>query len=497
MAGWALVAALCVSTASDLLGVYDAVPPLECAALAAQLVAQRTVEKTTRWLPADADATTPMERAVAAIFAQHAKSRDFDATRSGSEYWVQAHVEQSASGALSPGIHLHRDFDLAAHESEGRTNSFPTISTITYLTTSLDMPTVIFASDFAERDRVADSIVHTAWLVRPMAGKHVAFNGSAWHGVAPPLIYSPGVSTPRAVGRPGESRVTLLVNIWLGNMPQGSRAAFAEERLRLASGFDAAAAAPPISVPPFALRPLAKSATARWERRVSASGFEWTRHGTPGGSDGVAQSGELALALLIDVRECTGVKLWLPSGVVADAGVVAQRGGEAGVGVAARLSFGADGMRLEFSKSLCAGMRVGGMERPEVGRGSGVRPEEKAAAVEGEGEGGGGGGDKGEGEGEAAFQAALALRATDGRASMRLLLQAASRDHLEAQAIVGLAYAQGQGGLTADGAAAIRWLRAAAARGHMEASYNLVALCSAKPACLEARSLGQAIEWLA
>lgn len=94
------------------------------------------------------------------------------------------------------------------------------------------------------------------------------------------------------------------------------------------------------------------------------------------------------------------------------------------------------------------------------------------------------------------YDAALQLRLTDPAGSMRLLQRAAAAGHAEAQAVVGVAHAQGQGGLAADRTAALRWLRAAAVQGHTEATFNLVTLCDARRACLEAENDEQALRWL-
>ena len=79
---------------------------------------------------------------------------------------------------------------------------------------------------------------------------------------------------------------------------------------------------------------------------------------------------------------------------------------------------------------------------------------------------------------------------------MRLLERSAVGGYAEAQAVLGLAYAQGQGGLPRDSATAVRWLRAAASQSHRDATFNLVAMCDALPSCLEAESSEQALSWL-
>jgi TPR repeat protein len=97
---------------------------------------------------------------------------------------------------------------------------------------------------------------------------------------------------------------------------------------------------------------------------------------------------------------------------------------------------------------------------------------------------------------EADYAEALAMRSTDMAASMALIQRAAAGGHAEAQSVMGLAHAQGHGGVAADLEKAVHFCRAAALQDHAEATYNLVALCNARPGCLEAQSSEQAIGWL-
>ena len=54
------------------------------------------------------------------------------------------------------------------------------------------------------------------------------------------------------------------------------------------------------------------------------------------------------------------------------------------------------------------------------------------------------------GDAAADYEAAVELRSRDTAESMRLLQRAAVGGHAEAQAVVGLAHAQGEGGMPAD-----------------------------------------------
>ena len=94
------------------------------------------------------------------------------------------------------------------------------------------------------------------------------------------------------------------------------------------------------------------------------------------------------------------------------------------------------------------------------------------------------------------YKLALQLRTTNLAESMRLIQLSADGGFAEAQAVVGLAHAQGQGGLEQSSELAAKWWRLAAAQGHADATYNLVAMCGARPSCLEATSAEQAVNWL-
>ncbi|KAL1526666.1 hypothetical protein AB1Y20_015370 [Prymnesium parvum] len=95
----------------------------------------------------------------------------------------------------------------------------------------------------------------------------------------------------------------------------------------------------------------------------------------------------------------------------------------------------------------------------------------------------------------ALFEAAR--KAATPEEAVGLLRQAASAGHAPAQKMLGLAYAQGHGGLSADRTEATHWFRLAAAQGDEEAAYNLVVLCEALPRCVGGgESSEQALRWL-
>ena len=88
--------------------VYTTISPTSSATLAASLANASESQSHTRWLSANIEPSTPLERAAAAVFALHTYGLQFDMAKSGAEYWVKSHVEESedASGPLGGGIHL-------------------------------------------------------------------------------------------------------------------------------------------------------------------------------------------------------------------------------------------------------------------------------------------------------------------------------------------------------------------------------------------------------
>jgi hypothetical protein len=91
---------------------------------------------------------------------------------------------------------------------------------------------------------------------------------------------------------------------------------------------------------------------------------------------------------------------------------------------------------------------------------------------------------------EELFEAARSARSP--AEAIPLLERAAEQGLQQAQAMLGLAHAQGHGELRADTAEAIRWFRLAALQGDDDSAHNLVALCEARPGCIG----GNARRWL-
>ena len=405
--------------ASSPVRIFRALLEEQCAILAEDLALVNMQKNGTRWLSAAATPKTPLEHAAAAIFAKHTAGRAFDKKISGAEYWVQSHVQVSRkSGNPSGGIHLHRDFDLGALERDGRSDVHPAFSTITYLTSSpLSMSTIIF-TNFTKGRRVGESVMREAVVVHPAAGKHVAFDGSAWHGVAPPLVFSPGVAAAATVGRPGARRVTLLVNVWLDHVPGVQRGSSSRPGGEATGGEEGSDANDLVDMPSLSLFEMDAWKQERWEHSTDG----WVRS-VPGNEAGGAEPtraepGELALALMMDKKECSGVKIWLPHALVS--------GGARGTSLS-RVTFREGGQRMEYEANLCVGMARDGDSGASEAAGAGEGAEagaqadsgKTAAAVAEAAE-----------AADADFQAAQAMRATDMKASMALVQRAAAKGHV-------------------------------------------------------------------
>lgn len=117
------------------------------------------------------------------------------------------------------GVDLHYDKDECIAE-DFNLGLFPTISTVTYLSEgSAQSPTLIL--DAAITDHVGKPI-QTAYVSLPRVGKHVAFDGRLLHGAPKELSDFCKVNTKSCRSdevQANSSRVTFLVNIWIGHYP--------------------------------------------------------------------------------------------------------------------------------------------------------------------------------------------------------------------------------------------------------------------------------------
>lgn len=169
----------------------------------------------------------------------------------GAEWWVQVKPLNSSAkqdndghtqgiNSLSSSIDLHYDKDETLAEVFGL-GSFPTISTVTYLTSSHSKisstntpsppqnPTIILPHCYHDAE---DRNITQCILSYPYAGKHIAFDGRLLHGApSHPALLPPQYEQHQRSNlkqplntlnyKPEEERITFLVNIWLQGPPIG------------------------------------------------------------------------------------------------------------------------------------------------------------------------------------------------------------------------------------------------------------------------------------
>ena len=138
--------------------------------------------------------------------------------------WVQ--VKPAGTSRAPVDLHYDKDELLAEKFALG---SFPTLSTVTYLTGENDnQPTVVFPHTYNdEEDRTIESML----LSHPVRAKHLVFDGRLLHGAPahPALLRKKceNTTTDKKEQSGDDSdnscslRVTFLVNIWQSGRPAG------------------------------------------------------------------------------------------------------------------------------------------------------------------------------------------------------------------------------------------------------------------------------------
>ena len=154
----------------------------------------------------------------------------------GAEWWVQVKKtdresvesspqQQSRGSAGAEAVDLHYDKDESLAENFGL-GSFPTLSTVTYLTEGSN-PTVLFSRTYEQEE---DDVISDMMISHPVMGKHLVFDGRLLHG-APAHVdlrsnYLPAggddAKNRKELKKDSPAmRVTLLVNIWANRKPAG------------------------------------------------------------------------------------------------------------------------------------------------------------------------------------------------------------------------------------------------------------------------------------
>ncbi|KAL7504130.1 hypothetical protein ACHAXN_001831 [Cyclotella atomus] len=174
------------------------------------------------------------------------KRSDNEASISGAEWWVQV----KPAGSTKTPVDLHYDKDEALAESFC-IGSFPTLSTVTYLTGEsanntqykddgeskggMDtVPTVVFPHTYHDDE---DQPISSMLLSRPVRGKHLVFDGRLLHGAPghPALRFSRSDASAARSDDISPLRVTFLVNIWRTGRPAGVQILPSEIRTKIQS----------------------------------------------------------------------------------------------------------------------------------------------------------------------------------------------------------------------------------------------------------------------
>ena len=172
------------------------------------------------WLAATAEPRCALERLARSIFEAHTAGVIFDPATSGAEWWAQVR----GGGHRHEGIEFHWDVDehlcdLPPERGGTGLHVHPHLSTVTYLT-KVGAPTLILdaGSPTAATQSAVASLygpIRSGALSYPRLGKTVVFDGAKLHGAVP----------CRGGGAPaGQTRVTFLVNVWLGHRPHAVEA---------------------------------------------------------------------------------------------------------------------------------------------------------------------------------------------------------------------------------------------------------------------------------
>jgi hypothetical protein len=160
---------------------------------------------------------------------------------SGAEWWVQVKTissdqamtsatcgkAHSAKSVEAIDLHYDKDEEMAALFGIGM---FPSLSTVTYLTDAVNSPpTIIFPRRYDEvDDDVNPCDIRDMFISHPMLTKHIAFDGRLLHGAPSHLFLrrealqnKESQNTYETDSVESKTRITLLVNLWLGHKPLG------------------------------------------------------------------------------------------------------------------------------------------------------------------------------------------------------------------------------------------------------------------------------------
>jgi hypothetical protein len=236
---------------TDIMCDVYSIPTLQDSEISSILVehAQELIKysKETHWVDKNSNLgeLCPLEKIAWKIFQHH--SQQYESTlqgatdRGGAEWWIQ--VKDTAGE--NTAIDLHYDKDEALAESFGTIvvcdsfspsyiiitsnltipirlassvalGSFPSLSTVTYLTASSSnaAPTIVFDHTYSQGE---DDVMNSMLVSQPKLGKHLLFDGTLLHG-APAHALLKATKTTDDDDEPSV-RVTFLVNVWKDRRP--------------------------------------------------------------------------------------------------------------------------------------------------------------------------------------------------------------------------------------------------------------------------------------
>eukprot|EP01064_Diplonema_japonicum_P000296 TRINITY_DN1020_c5_g2_i3.p1 TRINITY_DN1020_c5_g2~~TRINITY_DN1020_c5_g2_i3.p1 ORF type:complete len:370 (+),score=54.04 TRINITY_DN1020_c5_g2_i3:130-1110(+) len=200
------------------------------------------------WMPAGGKPRCAFEQYALQIYNEHIAKLDtpVPVKNSGAEWWIQIRGRGTSQNTEeSLGFHWDRDEECAV--KQGRVIC-PTFLTVTYLC-DVGAPTVaIGAPPLPCKGSVK---VPNMFVSHPAQGKHVVFRGDMLHGCPPEMMKQ---------SKCAYTRVTLLVNIWVGHHPSEIEPA----PLSLISGFvtpfkELFTKVSPTAVPPQIIQPGSSS----------------------------------------------------------------------------------------------------------------------------------------------------------------------------------------------------------------------------------------------
>jgi len=174
------------------------------------------------WLPANASPQNLLEQFAKSVFDYHTQHWvEFKKETSGCEWWVQIKNKGEE-------IDFHWDKDECLLMQE-KAFAHPQLATVTYLQGECGAPTIITDAQIGMEGEIPEKLVlESVEMSFPRRGKHLVFDGRVLHGVSHyenELKFEPPKKkrklNPKESSKENETRITLLVNIWLDYIPFG------------------------------------------------------------------------------------------------------------------------------------------------------------------------------------------------------------------------------------------------------------------------------------